>query len=72
MTGWTRCTSCNGSGLQIGSIHGEPVDCHACQGSGMERLRDARGRFATQPDNKLEDDGQPDEAQEWRDFDPDC
>lgn len=23
-------------------------------------------------DEEVEDDGQPDEAQEWTDFDPDC
>lgn len=23
-------------------------------------------------DEEVEDDGQPDEAQEWADFDPDC
>lgn len=28
--------------------------------------------YLTDDDNYLEDDGQPDEQQEWHDFDPDC
>ena len=28
--------------------------------------------YLPEVDIELEDDGQPDEAQEWHDFDPDC
>lgn len=28
--------------------------------------------FTFEADTQAEDDGQPDAAQEWRDFDPDC
>ena len=28
--------------------------------------------YLPEVDMELEDDGQPDEAQEWHDFDPDC
>ena len=37
-------------------------------GSAMAGDWDALDRYA----NMQDDDGQPDEAQEWRDFDPEC
>ena len=41
----------------------------------VEDMLDANelsARFHEDADEDYEDDGQPDEAQEWYDFDPDC
>lgn len=61
------CPHCGGSGLTLNTYTGEPDDCRKCD-NGWVRARDKRGRFVREP----QDYGQPDEAHEWRDFDPDC
>ncbi len=63
-----RCSHCAGTGLDINGA-GEPADCRHCD-NGWVRKRDARGRFAKE--EWPPDDGQPDEQQEWHDYDPDC
>jgi len=41
--------------------------CDRCAGEGFEAARDLEDL-----DERCGDDGQPDERQEWRDFDPDA
>jgi len=60
-----KCSNCGGHGLVLGNA-GEPDDCRECGGTAWMRKRNSKGRFVK------EDDGQPDEQQEWHDYDPDC
>ena len=52
------CIDCDGSGQ-----YPSGMQCKSCGGTGLVPAGDGI------PDD---DDGQPDEAQEWHDFDPDC
>ena len=51
------CSNCSGTGLVL-NINGEPADCPECEGNSVVEVE--------------ADDGQPNEQQEWRDYDQEC
>lgn len=60
------CPMCGGDGMllgQLGNVH--QLRCRNCGWN----YSVVGGDFSVDED---EDDGQPDEMQEWHDFDPDC
>ncbi len=62
------CPECGGDGFFEEAGSGKTSRCTLCDGTGEVESEEARGL------DDLEErcDGQPDEAQEWRDFDPDA
>ena len=56
----------NGHVVDELQIYQDGSDCDGC--ADIRELIEVA--FTVEPDD--EDDGQPDEAQEWHDYDPDC
>lgn len=63
-----RCEFCGAEPWQCRA--GWQPDC--CTDECGRKWRDADDENDARRDDRLTGDGQPDEAQEWRDFDPDC
>ena len=64
-----ECPQCGGDGTllgQLGTVH--HLRCRDC---GWD-YSVMGGVFEDEDEDEPEDDGQPDELQEWHDFDPDC
>lgn len=55
------CPSCGGFWYEDLDEDGKPYTCFRCCNGTMKLFAE-----------DLENDGQPDEAQEWHDYDPDC
>lgn len=57
-TGYLRCEVCDGLGLVPCPHCGQDIKCDECDGD---------GHYPCDCTLEIEDDGQPDEAQEWDD-----
>jgi hypothetical protein len=60
--------------IEDGQLREDRVIDVLCRWLGREQVRDmmlANG-WLDEEEEDYEHDGQPDEAQEWRDFDPEC
>lgn len=77
-----ECPQCSGQPMFLGTLGS--FDAYRCRQCGWDWSEptlvddddcDDDGRFSTDAEadeDAIEPDGQPDEAQEWHDFDPDC
>lgn len=67
----TNCPQCNGSPMFLGRLGAS--DAFRCRDCGWDWSEPAESdEDEVEDEDEPEWDGQPDEAQEWHDFDPDC
>lgn len=72
MTGENVCSNC---GSDFGMYEVEECCCGNCCADNCECMDGCEYCFFTCSDYEVDEDepdGQPDEAQEWADYDPDC
>jgi len=67
-----QCPQCEGDGVLIGQLGWmNQYRCRQC-GWDFSEIAVADDDDDSDDEGDVEWDGQPDEAQEWHDFDPDC